>query len=42
MLTRLFEEARYSTHPLGPDAAERVREAVEVALEDLARVPVAS
>jgi hypothetical protein len=42
VLTRLFEEARYSTHPLGPAAAERVREAVEVALEDLARVPVAS
>jgi len=38
VLTRLFEEARYSTHPLGPEAAERVRQAVEVALADLSRI----
>jgi hypothetical protein len=40
VLTRLFEEARYSTHALGPEAAEQVREAVEVALADLSRVAV--
>jgi hypothetical protein len=42
VLTRLFEEARYSTHPLGTEAAERVRTAVETALTDLARLPVAA
>ena len=42
VLTHLFEEARYSTHPLGPEAAERVRQAVEVALADLNRVLVAT
>jgi hypothetical protein len=42
VLTRLFEEARYSTHPLGADSAERVRLAVETALADLARLPVAA
>jgi Domain of unknown function (DUF4129) len=40
VLTRLFEEARYSTHPLGPESADRVRRAVEVALADLGRAPV--
>ncbi|HTP54585.1 MAG TPA: DUF4129 domain-containing protein [Thermoplasmata archaeon] len=38
-LTRLFEEARYSTHALGPDAAARARAAVGAAAADLARVP---
>jgi hypothetical protein len=37
VLTRLFEEARYSTHPLGADAAERVRRSVGIALADLSR-----
>ena len=36
-LTRLFEEARYSTHPMGPDAGARAREAVRTALDDLDR-----
>jgi len=36
-LTRLFEEARYSTHPMGPEAGARAREAVRMALEDLDR-----
>jgi len=36
-LTRLFEEARYSTHPMGADARDRAREAVRLALADLAR-----
>ncbi|MGI0130233.1 MAG: DUF4129 domain-containing protein [Thermoplasmata archaeon] len=34
-LTRLFEEARYSSHPLGPDVAERARIAIREAREDL-------
>jgi hypothetical protein len=40
-LTRLFEEARYSTHPMGPEAAHRARDAVATAAADLARAPVA-
>ncbi|HYA54772.1 MAG TPA: DUF4129 domain-containing protein, partial [Thermoplasmata archaeon] len=36
-LTRLFEEARYSTHPMGPEASRRAREAVQSALDDLDR-----
>ncbi|HUJ78592.1 MAG TPA: DUF4129 domain-containing protein [Thermoplasmata archaeon] len=36
-LTRLFEEARYSTHPMGADAATRVRSAVAAAASDLTR-----
>lgn len=39
-LTRLFEEARYSTHPMGPEAADRVRAAVSAAASDLARAPL--
>ncbi|MGI0071348.1 MAG: DUF4129 domain-containing protein [Thermoplasmata archaeon] len=34
-LTRLFEEARYSTHPMGADAAERAGAAIRAAEEDL-------
>ena len=37
-LTRLFEEARYSTHPMGSEAADRVRSAVGAAAADLMRV----
>ncbi len=36
-LTRLFEEARYSTHPLNADAADRAREAIRDAELDLDR-----
>jgi hypothetical protein len=36
-LTRLFEEARYSTHPMGSDSGARAREAVRAALDDLDR-----
>lgn len=36
-LTRLFEEARYSSHPMGPESAARVRGAIEAASADLAR-----
>jgi hypothetical protein len=36
-LTRLFEEARYSSHLMSADAAANVRRAVQEALEDLAR-----
>ncbi len=36
VLTRLFEEARYSSHPIGPDEAGRFREAVRQAELDLA------
>jgi len=39
-LTRLFEEARYSTHPLGPDAADRATEVIRRAEADLARAAV--
>ena len=41
-LTRLFEEARYSTHPLGPEAAARATEVIRSAEADLARVEVPS
>jgi hypothetical protein len=34
-LTRLFEEARYSTHPMSAEAAERARDAIRSASEDL-------
>ena len=37
-LTRLFEEARYSSHPLGPEAAARARETMGEAITDLDRV----
>lgn len=36
-LTRLFEEARYSTHPMGPAEGARAQEAVRATLDDLAR-----
>jgi len=36
-LTRLFEEARYSTHPMGPKESARAQEAVRATLEDLTR-----
>jgi hypothetical protein len=36
-LTRLFEEARYSTHPIGPEEARRFREAIRQVDEDLRR-----
>jgi hypothetical protein len=36
-LTRLFEEARYSTHPLGPAERDRARDAVRAAIDDLDR-----
>lgn len=36
-LTRLFEEARYSTHPMGPKESTRAQEAVRETLEDLDR-----
>ncbi len=38
-LTRLFEEARYSSHPLGPGHREETRRAVREALADLTRTP---
>ena len=38
-LTRLFEEARYSTHPLGPESADRAAEAMRRATADLERAP---
>lgn len=41
-LTRLFEEARYSSHPLGDEAAGRARSAVRSALVDLDRTSEAS
>lgn len=37
VLTRLFEEARYSTHPVLPDDAGRFREAIRRAERDLLR-----
>jgi hypothetical protein len=37
-LTRLFEEARYSSHPLSPAAVARARDAIRAAEDDLARV----
>jgi hypothetical protein len=42
VLTRLFEEARYSSHPLGLEVAERARAAIREALADLDRVPEAA
>jgi len=36
-LTRLFEEARYSTHPLGSEAALRAEEVIRGAEADLSR-----
>lgn len=36
-LTRLFEEARYSSHPLGPETLVTARSAIDSALADLAR-----
>ncbi len=36
-LTRLFEEARYSTHPMGAEAADRAQRAIRAALRDLDR-----
>jgi hypothetical protein len=36
-LTRLFEEARYSSHPIGPEDAGRCRTAIEEVERDLAR-----
>jgi hypothetical protein len=36
-LTRLFEEARYSSHPIGPEEARRFREAIRQADDDLRR-----
>lgn len=36
-LTRLFEEARYSTHPMGLQQSESARDAVRMTLEDLDR-----
>jgi hypothetical protein len=35
-IARLFEEARYSSHPLGPEAAARCREAIRAIERDLA------
>jgi len=37
-LTRVFEEARYSSHPLGPEQATRAAAAIRAAEEDLARM----
>lgn len=37
-LTRLFEEARYSSHPLGEGTLAEARSAIDAALADLARV----
>lgn len=39
VLTRLFEEARYSSHPLDAAAVASARTAVRDALSDLARAP---
>jgi len=36
-LTRLFEEARYSTHPMGRSETARAQEAVRATLDDLGR-----
>ncbi|MGC2359404.1 MAG: DUF4129 domain-containing protein [Thermoplasmata archaeon] len=41
-LTRLFEEARYSSHPLGPEAVSRATVAIREAQEDLDRIPLLS
>jgi hypothetical protein len=39
-LTSLFEEARYSSHPMDADAADRARTAIRRAEDDLAREPI--
>lgn len=36
-LTRLFEEARYSSHPMGMKESEMAQEALRAALDDLSR-----
>jgi hypothetical protein len=36
-LTRLFEEARYSAHPMGPESSRTAQEAVRAVLDDLDR-----
>ena len=36
-LTRLFEEARYSTHPMGPAESARAKTAVRMTVDDLDR-----
>lgn len=36
-LTRLFEEARYSSHPMGAETSRRAQEAVGAVLDDLDR-----
>ena len=36
-LTRLFEEARYSVHPMGPESSRTAQEAVQAVLDDLDR-----
>jgi hypothetical protein len=41
-LTRLFEEARYSSHPMGSDAAARAALALREARDDLDRTVRAS
>lgn len=41
-LTRLFEEARYSSHPIGVELADSARAAIRAALADLDRAPLAS
>jgi hypothetical protein len=38
-LTRLFEEARYSSHPMGPEAAVQAGDAIREARDDLDRLP---
>ena len=41
-LTRLFEEARYSLHPMGSEERDRARDAVRATIDDLDRKNVAS
>jgi hypothetical protein len=41
-LTRVFEEARYSSHPLGPEQVDRARRAIRAAEEDLTRAEPAA
>ena len=41
-LTRLFEEARYSSHPLGEATLLEARHAIAAVLADLARIPEAA
>jgi len=40
-LTRLFETARYSTHPIGKEAAGKFGEALQIVQQDLVSVAVA-